>query len=115
MGQTTQGRANGKLGSSPKAWRDTENRSARLGARNKNYLPVVVDAKYLSDYKIHVVFDNGEERIADFSKWGIGRGVYKPLTEKAYFKKFFVDGWTISWPNGADIAPETLYEDSEPA
>ncbi|MFN0138683.1 MAG: DUF2442 domain-containing protein [Pyrinomonadaceae bacterium] len=81
----------------------------------KNYMPVVIDAEYIGDYKIHVVFNNGEERIADFSNWGIGRGVYKPLKDKKYFKKFFVDGWTISWPNGADIAPETLYEESEPA
>jgi len=77
-------------------------------------MPVVIDAKYVGDYKIHVTFNNGEERVADFSKWGIGQGVYKPLKQKAYFKKFFVDGWTISWPNGADIAPETLYDESTP-
>ena len=73
----------------------------------------MVDAKYVSDYKIHVVFNNGEERIADLSGLGIGRGVYKPLKDKDYFKRFFLDGWTISWPNGADIAPETLYEDGD--
>ena len=113
MGETTQRRANGKLGTSAKARRDSQDRPARLVARNKNYIPVVIDARYVSDYKIHVIFNNGEERIADFSKWGLGRGMYKPLKDKEYFKKFFVDGWTISWPNGADIAPETLYEEGE--
>jgi len=110
MGHITQRRANDKLGVRAKTRRDTQDRPARLIAGNKNYMPVVIDAHYVSDYKIHVTFNNGEERIADFSQWGLGQGVYKPLKDKKYFKKFFVDGWTISWPNGADIAPETLYD-----
>ena len=77
------------------------------------YMPVVIDAEYLSEYKIKVTFDNGEEKIADCEKWIDGE-VFEPLKEIEYFKKFFVDGWTVSWPNGADIAPETLYSGSEP-
>jgi len=29
------------------------------------YMPVVVYAEYLSDYKIKLTFDNGEKRVAD--------------------------------------------------
>lgn len=77
------------------------------------YMPVVIDAKYVSDYKIRVTFDNGEQGIVDLAK-KLRRGVFKPLKDKTYFRKFFVDGWTISWPNGADVAPETLYAECEP-
>ena len=77
------------------------------------YLPRVIDADYLGDYKVKVTFSNGEERITDFKNW-VGGGVFEPLKDETYFQKFFVDGWTISWPNGADIAPETLYAESEP-
>ena len=78
------------------------------------YMPRVVDAKYLHDYFIHIFFSNGREGTIDLSPF-IGQGVFEPLLEKSYFKKLFVDGWTISWPNGADIAPETLYQLTEKA
>ena len=78
------------------------------------HIPVVIDAQYLSDYKIKVTFDNGEEKIADCRPWLKGE-IFEPLQDPNYFQKFFVDGWSISWPNGADIAPETLYEESQPA
>lgn len=79
-----------------------------------SYIPVVVAAEYLSDYKIKITFDNGAARIADCAPWLTGE-VFEPLKDKNYFQRFFVDGWTVSWPNGADIAPETLYEEGEPA
>jgi len=41
--------------------------------------------------------------------------VFEPLKEPAYFQRFFVEAGTVSWPNGADIAPETLYAAEEAA
>jgi hypothetical protein len=32
------------------------------------------------------------------------------VKDPGYFPRFFLDGGTVVWPNGADIEPETLHE-----
>jgi hypothetical protein len=77
-------------------------------------LPLVIRAEYRGDYRIHVTFSDGSEKIVDFEPWLDGP-VFEPLKDPRYFRAFFLDGGTVAWPNGADIAPETLYESAEAA
>ena len=73
------------------------------------FLPAVTRAEYRGGYLIHLTFNDGTSAIVDFSQWLDGP-VFEPLEDTEYFQRFFLDGGTVSWPNGADIAPETLYE-----
>lgn len=73
------------------------------------FLPHVVRAKYDKDFRIRLTFNDGVETSVDFSPWLDGP-VFEPLRTVTYFRKFFLDGGTVVWPNGADVAPETLYE-----
>ena len=73
------------------------------------FLPHVVRAKYDAGYRIRLTFNDGTKADVDFKQWLSGP-VFEPLKQVAYFRKFFLDGGTVVWPNGADIAPETLYE-----
>jgi hypothetical protein len=58
----------------------------------------------------HIKFEDGLEGEVDFSEY-LDRGpIFEPLKEESYFRMASVEGGTIAWPNGADIAPETLYE-----
>ena len=72
-------------------------------------LPIVIGAQYQDAYRIHVWFNDGTEKTVDFSGWLDGP-MFHPLLEQAYFRRFFIDGGTVAWPNGADVDPETLYE-----
>jgi hypothetical protein len=74
-----------------------------------NFLPTVVRGEYRGAYMIHLSFNDGVERTIDFAQWLEGE-VFEPLKDMEYFQRFFLEGGTITWPNGADIAPETLHE-----
>lgn len=73
-----------------------------------NILPSVIYADYRGEFKIRVAFNDGVESTIDFSDWLTGP-VFEPLKDHAYFARFFLEGGTVTWPNGADIAPETLH------
>lgn len=71
----------------------------------------VVEAEYLGDYKIKLVFEDGKSGMVDLEA-STKQGVFKELSDVNYFKQFYInrDLGTICWPHGQDIAPETLYE-----
>ena len=73
------------------------------------FLPSVVHAEHRGRFQLHVVFNDGSENTIDFKQWLDGP-MFEPLKNPDYFRRFFVDGGTVVWPNGADVAPETLYE-----
>jgi len=73
------------------------------------FLPRVVAAEYRGEYLIHLTFNDGIAGPVDFRRWLDGP-VFEPLKDRAYFQRFFLEFETLEWPNGADIAPETLYE-----
>jgi hypothetical protein len=72
------------------------------------YLPQVVGARHISGFIVSTRFDDGTEKYIDVSQWFKGP-VFEPLKNPKLFKKFFIEGGTLAWPNGVDIAPEALY------
>jgi hypothetical protein len=70
----------------------------------------VTEVELVGDHSLRLRFDDGAQGDLDFSNhaW---RGIFAPLVDPDYFAKVEVDGelGTVVWPNGADIAPETLH------
>lgn len=71
----------------------------------------VVDVKYARDYIIWVRFNDGIDGEVDLSAELDGE-VFGPLKDKKLFKTIKVDPLlgTVVWDNGADLAPEFLYD-----
>ena len=70
----------------------------------------VTEARYVGDYKVEVLFNDGKRGIADLSETLKGP-VFEPLREPSVFAQLRVDAEleTIVWPNGTDLAPEYIY------
>jgi hypothetical protein len=65
---------------------------------------------YISGYTYHIIFDDGLEGDIDFSPYLKRGSIFESLSDLNFFRTAKIEGGTIAWPNGADIAPERLYE-----
>lgn len=75
----------------------------------------VRSAQVLEGFRVLLEFSNGLEGIVDLRPYLEGR-LFGPLRNAEEFSKLSVDAsiGTISWPNGADINPNLLYEIRRP-
>lgn len=74
-------------------------------------MPRVTGVEILEGFKVRLTFKDGTVGAVDLADV-VGRGpVFEPLKDLAYFRRVRVSRTlgTIVWPNGADIAPETLH------
>lgn len=82
-------------------------------------MTTIKDAKYLNDFKLQLLFEindyeaNKKECVlkeADFREYLMSKkdtGIFAPFKNVEFFK---LNANTIEWENGADIAPERIYE-----
>ena len=68
----------------------------------------VTDVASLGNYTLLCTFSNGEKKQVDLTPL-LQYPAFEELKDKSKFEQFGLDG-TIFWSNGADIAPEYLFE-----
>jgi hypothetical protein len=71
----------------------------------------VLEARYIGGHTVWLRFRDGTAGGVDLGQELQGP-IFEPLRDPAYFRAFTIhpEFQTLCWPNGADIAPETLYQ-----
>lgn len=72
----------------------------------------IENAKYESDYKISLTFDNGVTGVVDLHNIIFSKkpNAFARLQDIKQFKKFLLKYHTIVWGKDLDLAPEFLHD-----
>lgn len=73
---------------------------------------VISRADYVSDYKIHFVFSDGQQRLADFYPFlsSSTHPLINKFLDMKLFKQFYIENWAIRWgDNECDLNPMEIY------
>lgn len=82
-------------------------------------IPAIIDVvrvTLLGRYLVELEFENGDERVIALEPYLHGPMYQELRDDYDLFCRVEVDpeAGTITWPNGADISPRTLYAESKP-
>ena len=71
----------------------------------------IIEISNILPYSLRAEFSDGVIKVVDLTNELHGE-VFEPLREPEFFSRVVVnpETRTIEWPNGADFAPEFLYE-----
>ncbi len=71
----------------------------------------ITQVKIAGPYRLDLTFDNGTRKVVDLQNELYGP-IFEPLQDVMYFAQVCLDpdAHTVTWPNGADFAPDFLYE-----
>ena len=73
--------------------------------------PKALSVQPLANYHIEVVFSNGEKGIFDLTPY-IHGDWFGELADERMFRTVHVEGLSVAWEDGQDIAPDCLYANS---
>ena len=71
----------------------------------------VTKVEVVGPYSLDLTFDNGIHKRVNLLHELYGE-VFQPLRDPAYFAQAYLDpdSRTVTWPNGADLAPDFLFQ-----
>ncbi len=69
----------------------------------------ITKAAHVKGYEIELAFNDGSSGIINLKPY-LDKPIFRPLNDIEFFKAFKLGSWTVEWENGADFAPEFLYE-----
>ena len=71
----------------------------------------VTQVEVVGPHSLDLTFDNGIRKRVNLRHELYGE-VFQPLRDPAYFAQAYLDpdSRTVTWPNGADLAPDFLFQ-----
>jgi len=75
----------------------------------------VIGVECLGGTRLRLTFEGDERREVDVSQLVSFDGVFEPLNDPSFIRQVTVnpDIGTIVWPNGADLCPDVLFDESK--